>query len=109
MLLPVYGLLGLNTSAAALPVFLLIGCLVNLVGHQLYVVFVHATPIQDTAMVSCIMYGIVSLMLTGFFVKWRDMSAFWYWLSYATPCRYAVGALVKELLQVWPPFRPLHS
>lgn len=97
-----YGLIGLNTSPAALPVFLLIGCIMNLVSHKLSVVFVHATPIQDAAMVSCTFYGVVSIMLTGVLVNWRDMSPFWNALSHVTPGRYAVGALVKELLQVCP-------
>eukprot|EP00884_Botryococcus_braunii_P016069 jgi/Botrbrau1/3145/Bobra.0070s0112.1 len=99
LLLVVFGLVGLNTNATALPVFLLVGCLQSLVGQQLFVFCAHATPVQDAALISSILYSFLALMLAGFFVKWQDLPRFLDWLSYATPCRYAFGALIKELLQ----------
>lgn len=100
VLLLVYGLVGLATGPSSLATFLLIGSILNLIGHQLFVFAVNATPVLDAAMISAILYCFLSLMLAGFFVKWREMPLFWVALSYVTPSRYAIGALVKELLKV---------
>lgn len=106
LLLTIFGLVGLRTAAEGLSVFLLLGCLVNLVGHQVFVFSVYITPIQDAALILGIMYCMLSLLVAGFFVKWRDMQPFWRWISYATPCRYGVSGIVNELLQVPPLLHP---
>lgn len=100
MLLLVYGLVGLATSSTSLVAFLLIGSILNLIGHQLFVFSVNATPVLDAAMILAILYCFLSLMLAGFFVKWHEMPYFWVVLSYVTPSRYATGALIKEILKV---------
>eukprot|EP00884_Botryococcus_braunii_P015155 jgi/Botrbrau1/23640/Bobra.55_2s0027.1 len=94
-----YGLVGLTASTRAIAWYLVTGSLLNLIGNQVALLSVHLTSNQDAAMLLTIVYNIISLLLAGYFVRVSRLPAFFRWLSYATPFRYAFGLVATEQLR----------
>jgi ABC-2 type transporter len=95
-----YGLVGLPTSPRILLLFLISGCIVNLIGNQVAILAVHMTSNSDAAMLLIIMYDVIALQLAGYYVRLSSLPVIFRLLSYVSPLRYSFGLATKEVLQV---------